>query len=54
MLRGQNTVLRLCEITRLEHAWSGGDASIRYHARSGPDASALIWRFFQGQRRLAG
>lgn len=54
MLRGQNTVLRLCEITRLEHAWSGGDASIRYHARSGPDASALIWRFFQGQRRPAG
>lgn len=54
MLRGQNTVLRLCEITRLEHAWSGGDASIRYHARGGPDASALIWRFFQGQRRSAG
>jgi len=51
MLRGQNTVLRLCEVTRLEHAWSGGDASIRYHARSGPDASSLIWRFFQAQRR---
>ena len=51
MLRGQNTVLRLCEITRLEHAWSGGDAAIRYHARSGPDASSLIWRFFQAQRR---
>ncbi|MGY6270372.1 extracellular catalytic domain type 1 short-chain-length polyhydroxyalkanoate depolymerase [Achromobacter denitrificans] len=53
MLRGQNTVLRLCEITRLEHAWSGGDAAVRYHARSGPDASALIWRFFQAQRRPA-
>lgn len=53
MLRGRKTVLRLCEITRLEHAWSGGDASVRYHARSGPDASALVWRFFQGQRRIA-
>ncbi len=53
MLRGRKTVLRLCEITRVEHAWSGGDASVRYHARSGPDASALIWRFFQGQRRVA-
>ncbi|MFD4839278.1 alpha/beta hydrolase family esterase [Achromobacter sp. NPDC058515] len=53
MLRGRKTVLRLCEITRVEHAWSGGDASVRYHARSGPDASALVWRFFQGQRRIA-
>ena len=51
MLRGRKTVLRLCEITRLEHAWSGGDPAIRYHARSGPDASALAWRFFQSQRR---
>ncbi|MDH0092150.1 PHB depolymerase family esterase [Achromobacter mucicolens] len=51
VLRGRKTVLRLCEITRLEHAWSGGDPSVRYHARNGPDASALVWRFFQGQRR---
>lgn len=53
MLRGNRTVLRLCEITLVEHAWSGGDASVRYHARGGPDASALIWRFFQTQRRVA-
>ncbi|CAB3821984.1 PHB depolymerase family esterase [Achromobacter sp. SIMBA_011] len=52
LLRGRKIVLRLCEITRVEHGWSGGDASVRYHARSGPDASALIWRFFQGQRRV--
>lgn len=51
VLRGRKTVLRLCEITRLEHAWSGGDPAFKYHARSGPDASALVWRFFQGQRR---
>lgn len=53
LLRNRKTVLRLCEITRVEHGWSGGDASVRYHARCGPDASALIWRFFQGQRRVA-
>ncbi len=53
LLRDRKVVLRLCEITRVEHGWSGGDASVRYHARSGPDASALAWRFFQGQRRVA-
>ena len=53
ILCGRKTVLRLCEITRLEHAWSGGDPAVRYHASSGPDASALVWRFFQGQRRVA-
>jgi len=51
MMRGRKTVLRLCEITRLEHAWSGGDASVKYHADGGPDASALVWRFFQSLRR---
>ncbi|MGE8656140.1 MAG: alpha/beta hydrolase family esterase [Achromobacter sp.] len=52
LLRNCKVVLRLCEITRVEHGWSGGDASVRYHARNGPDASALVWRFFQGQRRV--
>ncbi|SIT28922.1 PHB depolymerase family esterase [Achromobacter sp. MFA1 R4] len=52
LMRGRKTVLRLCEITRLEHAWSGGDPAVRYHARTGPDASALVWRFFQTQRRV--
>ena len=28
-----------------------GDPAVRYHSRGGPDASALIWRFFQAQRR---
>lgn len=51
--RGRSTVLRLCEIIRLEHAWSGGDGSVRYHSANGPDASALIWRFFRTQRRVA-
>lgn len=51
LLRSRKTILRLCEITRLEHAWSGGDPSVKYHARGGPDASALVWRFFQGLRR---
>lgn len=53
LYRGRKAVLRLCEITRLEHAWSGGDPAVKYHARVGPDASALVWRFFQSLRRNA-
>lgn len=44
-------VVRLCEVTHLAHAWSGGDASLRYNAARGPDASALLWDFFKRQRR---
>ncbi len=51
MLRGRKAVVSLCEVTRLEHAWSGGDPTVKYHAGHGPDASALCWRFFQGHRR---
>ena len=51
MLKDRRAVVRLCEITHVEHAWSGGDPAVRYHSRGGPDASALIWRFFQAQRR---
>ena len=53
MLKDRRAVVRLCEITHVEHAWSGGDPAVRYHSRGGPDASALIWRFFQAQRRGA-
>ncbi len=44
-------VVRLCEVTHLAHAWSGGDASLRYNAARGPDASALLWDFFRRHRR---
>lgn len=50
--RRGKTLVRLCEIAHLEHAWSGGDAALRYNAAKGPDASALLWQFFKRHRRL--
>ena len=44
-------VVRLCEVANLAHAWSGGDASLRFNTARGPDASALMWDFFKRQRR---
>lgn len=49
--RGTKTLLRLCAIEQLDHAWSGGDDSVKFHSRNGPDASALIWRFLKMHRR---
>ncbi|MBC7514067.1 MAG: PHB depolymerase family esterase [Herminiimonas sp.] len=49
--RQGRVVVRLCEVAHLAHAWSGGDASLRYNAARGPDASALLWDFFKRQRR---
>jgi len=43
--------VRVCEIAQLDHAWAGGDPAHRFHARRGPDASALLWRFFRSHRR---
>ena len=52
--RAGKTLLRLCEVRHLAHAWSGGDASLRYNAANGPDASTLLWNFFKRHRRLPG
>lgn len=49
--RGTKTLLRLCAIEQLEHAWSGGDDTVKFHSRHGPDGCALIWRFFKLHRR---
>ena len=35
MLKDRRAVVRLCEITHVEHAWSGGDPAARYHSRAG-------------------
>ena len=40
--------VRLCEVERLGHAWSGGAAGEHFSDPQGPDASTLIWRFVQG------
>ncbi|GGP24896.1 extracellular catalytic domain type 1 short-chain-length polyhydroxyalkanoate depolymerase [Silvimonas amylolytica] len=46
-------LLRVCRISELGHAWSGGDGTIKYHADNGPDASKLMWDFFTRHRRAA-
>lgn len=52
--RDGRTLVRLCEIAGLGHAWSGGLASQAFSDASGPDASRLVWAFvsaqFQGGR----
>jgi poly(hydroxyalkanoate) depolymerase family esterase len=48
--RGKETLVRLCEITHLDHAWSGGDSTVKFFGHKGPDASALLWRFFATRR----
>lgn len=40
--------VRLCEVERLGHAWSGAAAGEHFSDPQGPDASTLIWRFVQG------
>lgn len=49
--QGRQTRVRWCELDRVEHAWSGGDEGVKFHTRSGPDASLLIWRFVSVHRR---
>ncbi|CDG81957.1 extracellular catalytic domain type 1 short-chain-length polyhydroxyalkanoate depolymerase [Janthinobacterium agaricidamnosum] len=47
-------MLRVAKIEHLEHAWSGGDASLAFHAKAGPDASKMMLEFFaRHQRRRA-
>ena len=46
-------LIKVCEISTLGHAWSGGDCTLRYNACEGPDATQLLWDFFKKQRRVA-
>jgi poly(hydroxyalkanoate) depolymerase family esterase len=48
---GRKLLLRVCEVRQLEHAWSGGDCSLKYNACPGPDASRMMWDFFERHRR---
>ncbi|QGZ63645.1 extracellular catalytic domain type 1 short-chain-length polyhydroxyalkanoate depolymerase [Paraburkholderia acidisoli] len=49
--RDGTSVVRLCRVAGLDHAWSGGDDAVPFHSATGPDASALIWDFFAQHRR---
>ena len=50
--REGETVIRALRIHGLAHLWSGGDAALPFNDAKGPDASALIWQFFDGQQRI--
>ncbi|HEV7815854.1 MAG TPA: PHB depolymerase family esterase [Janthinobacterium sp.] len=50
---GKKLLLRVAQIERLEHAWSGGDESLSFNTRAGPDASKMMLDFFSKHRRLA-
>ena len=43
-----------CDISALGHAWSGGDDSVRFSTRAGPDATLMMWTFFARHRRGSG
>ena len=50
---GRKPQLVHCEIAALGHAWSGGDGSVPFSAREGPDATLMMWEFFARHRRVA-
>ena len=43
--RRGRTMVSLCEVDTLGHAWSGGAAGRPYGDERGPDASRLVWAF---------
>lgn len=47
---GGKVVLRVVRVDTLDHAWSGGDPAIAFHAK-GPDASRMMLEFFAKHRR---
>lgn len=50
---GRKPQLMRCDIAALGHAWSGGDHSVPFSTREGPDATLLMWNFFAHHRRNA-
>ena len=49
---GKKLMVKVCEISDLDHAWSGGDGAVRFSESKGPDASKLMWSFFAKHRRV--
>lgn len=50
-IRNDQLLLRSIFIEGLGHAWSGGDARLRFNDAAQPDASRLIWDFLSRFRR---
>jgi poly(hydroxyalkanoate) depolymerase family esterase len=48
---GRKLMLRVVQIEQLEHAWSGGDATLPFNAKAGPNASKLMLEFFVRHQR---
>lgn len=42
-----------CTVNGLGHAWSGGDRSVAFTEPSGPNASLMLWEFFEHHQRSA-
>jgi poly(hydroxyalkanoate) depolymerase family esterase len=51
--RGRKVMLRVAQIARLEHAWSGGDPALAHNSGAGPDASKMMLDFFARHQRVA-
>lgn len=49
---GKKLLLRVARIDALGHAWSGGDPSLHYNDKAGPDASKMMLDFFAKHRRV--
>jgi poly(hydroxyalkanoate) depolymerase family esterase len=50
---GRKPQLVKCDVDALGHAWSGGDASVKFNEPQGPDATLMMWTFFTYHRRVA-
>jgi len=49
---GRKLLLRVAQVYKLEHAWSGGDPAFKFNDRSGPNASKMMLEFFARHRRV--
>lgn len=52
-LMGRKPIVRACDIFHLDHAWSGGDATLRFNSSAGPNATKMLWSFFSKHRRTS-
>jgi poly(hydroxyalkanoate) depolymerase family esterase len=48
---GRKLLVRVAQIDDLEHAWSGGDPTLAFNAKAGPDASKMMLEFFSRHQR---